>query len=167
MEYFLIFSILLILIIFVPFVISGFSGAVFYPTDSKVIREAIKLSNIKPSHNIIDLGSGDGRFVFESSSLAKNVTGVEIHPLLILFSQIKSKLRKHNNVKILFKDFWSVDLKIYDLVYVFLYPGKMSKFEKKVLKEMRKGATLISYAFKLPNIKPEIETESGLYLYRF
>ncbi len=61
---------------------------------------------------------------------------------------------------------WSVDLSKYNVIFVFLHTTKMKRLEEKIEREARKGTKVISYAFKLPSLKPLKQTESGLYLYK-
>lgn len=155
----------IISLIFLPFIISGLSGAVFFPTGSKKLKKAIKLAQIKKSDKVVDLGSGDGRFLFEVSRFCKNATGFEIQPILVVLSKLKTRRKGYSNVYIRFRDFWGVDLEKYNVIFVFLVPHRMKKLEDKILKEVKKGTRVISYAMEFPNLEYKKKTQDGLYLY--
>lgn len=152
-------------LILIPFLISGISGAVFLPTNHRLISEAVKLADIKKSDNVIDLGSGDGRFLFEAAKYSEHVFGVEIHPLLVLFTRLKIYLGRNKNIKILFKNFWHINLKEYDVIFTFLHTKRMKKLEDKIRREGKRQTRIITYAFRLPNLKWVKKTKDGLYLY--
>ena len=164
MNVLIILSLVLLLILF-PFLIGGISGAIFFPTKKKLIGKAIRLAKINKSDEVVDLGSGDGRFLFEACQFCKYVIGYEIHPGLVLYSKVKILLNGYKNVSVFFKDFWSVDLSKYDVIFVFLYPSKMKRLEDKIINEVTSGTRVISYAFELPNLKHKSKTKDGLYLY--
>jgi 16S rRNA A1518/A1519 N6-dimethyltransferase RsmA/KsgA/DIM1 with predicted DNA glycosylase/AP lyase activity len=162
---FIFFLSLTLLIILIPYLISGLSYTVFYPTPISEIKKAIKLINIKKPDKAIDLGSGDGRFLFEISKYCREVEGVEIQPILVLYTKLKVILGKYKNIEVKFKDLWSVNLSEYNLIFIFAIKSRMDKLERKILKEVKKGTKVITYAFKLPNLKYKKYTKNGLYLY--
>lgn len=68
----------------------------YVPATPKQISNVFKAvrsyrPEINPSSTkLIDLGSGDGRIVFEASKLGYNATGVELNAILCFYSKYKS-----------------------------------------------------------------------------
>jgi SAM-dependent methyltransferase len=101
---------------------------------------------LKPGSRFIDLGSGDGRVVFLASLYGTDSFGVEYNPTLYSIS-IKARSRLSdiisiNNVHFIKKDGFLLDLSHYDVLYVF---GYSEELEKKLFKEMKNNALLISF----------------------
>ncbi len=63
-----------------------FKGGPFVPSSNKRMQIMIRLANIKPTDRIVDLGSGDGKFLIEAIRAgAQSAEGYEIHPGLVVF----------------------------------------------------------------------------------
>ena len=78
---------------------------------------------------------------------------------------------KKNNLDIRRNDIFKVDLSKIDLVYCFLSVKMMKLLKNKFLKELKPGAQIISYQFRLPEFEP-IKVVAGdkstekIYFYR-
>ncbi|KAM6985114.1 ATP synthase subunit C lysine N-methyltransferase-like [Aplochiton taeniatus] len=61
---------------------------------------------------LADLGSGDGRLVFEASSVGFQCTGFEINPLLLAFSRTRAWWRglPHTQATFVKQDLWKMDV---------------------------------------------------------
>ncbi len=124
----------------------------------------IRLAKIKKGDKVADLGSGDGRIVIAFAQNGAVAHGYEINPLLYVISiQNLRKNGVHERAKIYLKDLWRVDLSPYDIVTLYGNFPMMSRLEKKLQKELRTGARVISNHFKFP--KWNSEKEEDLYLY--
>lgn len=149
----------------IVYLISGVIGANFYPTNKKIIRSALKMADIRPQDSIIDLGCGDGRFLFEASKYSKHTVGYEINPFLVLFVKLKAFLIQNRRIHVLLKNFWKVNLSTADTIYIFQRKGKMKALEQKILHELKPNAKVIVYSFAFPNLKPTRKIQNSLYLY--
>lgn len=172
--YFLVFIQFLLLLaalaltIFLAYTLYAFhTGAPFLPTDKKKVSSMISLAKLKPNETLIDLGSGDGRLLFEAAKQQPKakIIGVEINPVLYYWSKIKKKFKGAENVEIKRKNLWDTNLKEADIVAMFFIDHKMDKIEEKLKKEAEKGTKIISYTFEFPNLK-EIKSRNKNYLYR-
>jgi len=153
------------LAIILSFLIPYFFGAPFEPMPKSKIEEAIKLAGLKKGSKVVDLGSGKGDVVIELAKAGINAYGYEINPFLFLYSWLRIKKLKLKNAKIKLANFWNQDLSCYDAVILFQIGYIMARLEKKLKKELKEGAKVISYYWKFPNWKP-IKSKGRLYLYR-
>ena len=140
----ILFVTLFVLLLFLP---TFFSGVPFYPTDKRAYKQILNLIPDNQVITFLDLGSGFGSLL---KYLARhrpkvNFVGVEISPLAYFLSKLRFIGSK--NVRIIFKDFWSLDLSQYDYVYAFLAPGPMPKLWEKVKKEMKKRSVFLTNTF--------------------
>lgn len=96
---------------------------------------------------LVDLGSGDGRIVFEAAKRGYHATGVELNAVLCFYSKFKSftnwnsdssiKNKNLQDLKIYrpqFKraDFWKIDMSEYDLIVVFGVQEMMKELGNKL-----------------------------------
>lgn len=140
-------------------------GAPYLPTLAKQTDIALDLLALQPGQLLIDLGAGDGRVALAAAKRGIKVIGYEINPILWAIAWARS-LRYRRLIRIKLRDFWAMKLTKCDGVFVFGIGHIMSRLEKKLESELKKGTGVVSFTFKLPNRKPEKIAE-GLYLYRF
>jgi 16S rRNA A1518/A1519 N6-dimethyltransferase RsmA/KsgA/DIM1 with predicted DNA glycosylase/AP lyase activity len=161
----IIFVALLIIFTFFNF-FSFFQGAPFVPTTRTNLHIMLDLANLKPNERVAEIGSGDGRIVIELAKRGARVDGYEINPILVLYSIIliyKHHLQKKAHIH--WKSFWNTDFSSFTLVTVYCLNTRMGKLEKKLLKELPKGARVISNTFSFPDLKPE-KTKGKVKLYK-
>jgi len=146
------------------FILPMIKGAVYIPTSQKDIQTMLKLSAVKKGDAVVDLGSGDGRVVAAFAKAGAKVVGLELTPSLV--SKAEQLLaREHiTNAKILWENFWDVNLHDYDLVVVYGYPTIMKRLQNKLRKELRPGTKVISNQFPFSGWTPA-KQEDGVFLY--
>ncbi len=140
-------------------------GAPYLPTLKKQQKEALDLLALKPGQLLIELGSGDGRMLKEAARRGIIAVGYEINPFLVIYSKV-SCWRYRKLVKTHWRNFWSVSIKPADGIYTFLLERYMSKLDRKIISEIEKPLSLVSFSFEIPG-KKTFKKQSGLYLYRF
>jgi cyclopropane fatty-acyl-phospholipid synthase-like methyltransferase len=129
------------------------------------IENILKLANIKKGQTIIDLGSGDGRLLFEAAALGAFASGYEINPFLVFISRLRRKLKGlEDQVKIKDESMWKADLKIADVIFVYSLVKKMKKFEDFVYKNAKKGTRVVVNTNTFPDKKPA-KTLGKIFLY--
>jgi len=141
-------------------------GAPFVPSEAKTVEKMIELAKIKPGEHVVDLGSGDGRFLIAVAQKGIEAHGYEINPLLVWWT--RRRIRKAGMQKRAFahwKSFWRVDYSSFDVVLIFGIFYIMRRLEKKLREELKPGARVVSNAFTFPTWVPE-KKEGGVYLYR-
>ena len=135
------------------------TGAPFVPSTNPTARAMIRLARIKPGMKVYDLGSGDGRLLFLAAKEGARAIGLEINPLLVLWTWIKKMLSKRpktgfnpaDRVTVRWKNFWNANLSDADVVFVYLLPWRMEKLAAKLKRELKPGSVIVSNSFIFPN----------------
>lgn len=139
-------------------------GAPYLPIRRQDREELLDIAGLKPGQRIIDLGSGDGTFLLAAAKRGVHAVGYEINPLLCLVAYARSfKYRKF--IKIRWRNFWGQSLPRADVIYVFLIERYMTRLENKLQTEITKPTMVISYVFKLPNLKTAQKTRNA-FIYK-
>ncbi len=136
---------------------ANMSAAPYLPTGKKHVRTMLAFAELKKGETLMDLGSGDGRIVCMAAAQADITSiGIEINPLLLLWSQAKRLLSPAKS-RITFRreNLWDVDLSDVDVLTLFFIKGKMKKLEQKIIKEMKPGSRVISHHFTFEGWQPE------------
>jgi len=155
----------LLTIFFVYTVIAIFKGASYVPTTHARVARLLDIADIKPGDKVLDLGSGDGRILFAAAKRGATCIGVEINPLLCLYSSVLAKLKGASGVSIQRRDFWSVSLSEVDVLTVYLVPIRLDQLKAKVLSEMKSGSRVATTVYHFPDWIPE-RSEGDICLYR-
>jgi len=166
----LFFLISLLIVLLMYFVIPFFFGAPFEATRSKTVKTMLEFAHFKKEDKVAELGSGNGKIIFKiikKHPQISEIHGFEINPFLVL--KTKSKVKKlpkelREKIFIHWKSFWKEDLSKYDKILFFQYKTIMSRLEKKIKKEAKNNAKIISNWWKFPNIKPK-KHKGTVYLY--
>lgn len=147
--------------VFLIYVSSICFGAPFDSTRLKDVERMLRLADPQPNQILYDLGSGDGRIVIEAVKKynVKSI-GIEINPFLVLISRRRiKKLGIEKRAKIYWGNFFRKDLSDADIVTTYLLQITNDFLEKKLLKELKPGAKIISKAFIFKNI-PFLRSDS-------
>jgi len=163
---FTILSLLLVLAVLVLMLLSMFFyGAPFEPTDSKTMRKMIYFAKVKKNEKVADLGSGNGKIVIAFAKKGIESHGFEINPFLVWYSRRKiRKMNLENKAFIHWKDFWTQNLKEFNVVCVFQIGNIMGKLGEKLKRELPSGSRVVSNIWKFPNL--ELKKKDGdVYLY--
>jgi len=146
--------------------LSYFLGAPYYVTKHEVVEKAVKLAETRKGEKFYDLGSGSGRVVRKAAEAGADAIGVEINPAYYLWAQAKKVLRGGKE-RYLLQSFHTVDLRDADVVYLYTWQKTNQRLQKKLWKELKPGARVVTLAFTLPNWKPaKTDKKNLLYLYK-
>lgn len=147
-------------------VITFFFGAPYVQSSDEKIKTIIKLLDPKPGEKIVDLGSGNGKLLFEIAKKGATAYGYEINPFLVLLTNYQArKMGLEEKVKISWVDYWQKDLSEFDAVTLYGITYIMARLEKKLDEELKPGTRVISNFFKFPNWK-EVKTDGVIRLYK-
>ena len=157
----------LIIILGILFVLFLFmNGAPFLATHKKILKKITDFAEIKSGEKTLDLGSGDGRIVIALANVGAQAHGFEINPILVWWSKRKIKKAGLKDKAFIYcRDFWTENFSSFDVITVFGIPHIMSELEKKLKRELRPGARVISAIFSFPNWQ-FLRKENGVYLYK-
>lgn len=147
--------------------LSWFAGtdAPFVPTKMDQIREILKLACVRKGKKFYELGSGDGRVVFEAAKLGADCLGIEQSFLRVLYSKYKANRFGLKKAKFSHGNIFSKQYSVADVIYIYLLPKGVKKLESKLKKELKKEAVVITQTYHFPNWKPFKKVEN-FWLYR-
>lgn len=103
---------------------------------------------------VIDLGSGDGRIVFELAKMGHATSGVELNRWLVYWSKLKSIHHKQQFLtrpKFICQDLFKVNLSTYDCVILFGVDSLMPAIVPKIKKDLNDSAYFLACRFPLPS----------------
>jgi SAM-dependent methyltransferase len=163
----------LLMIIFLLLLLSMFSPpdspwAPWWRTDKKTARIMCKLAKINRKDIVYDLGCGDGTAlnVAAKEFNAKGV-GIEIDPLRYVFSKVRFKISGLNKkVNIIKDNFYNVNISNATIVFVYLVPRVLEKLKPKFTRELRSGAIIVSYKYKINLPLLVYDKINDIYLYK-
>lgn len=154
-------------------IIAHIIGGPYVPTKKKEIDTILKNANLRKGQIFYELGSGDGRVVCTAAKRYKvKGFGFEINPLLVLYAQIQARIKGINNVSFKQKNFFNLNLKKADVIFVFLMPKSLKKLKEKFNAECKNNVLIISHGFKIKSwgkylIKTIQHQPFPTYYYRF
>ena len=155
----------ILLLFFFYTIVAIFKGASFVPTTHRRVARLLDLADIKPGEKLLDLGSGDGRILFAAAARGAVCIGVEINPLLCIYSRLLAKFKGMSSVSIHRQDFWRFNLSEIDILTLYLVPIRLAELKAKVLAEMKSGSRVISAMYLFDDWEPE-RRDGDVALYR-
>lgn len=147
--------------------LSWFAGsdAPYIPTDMKNIKAILVKSGLKKDKVFYELGSGDGRVVLEAAKLEATSIGIEQSWIRVFYSRYQSSILNLKNAYFYHGNIFDRQYFPADVVYIFLLPPAVKKLEKKLKKELKKGAVVITQTYHFDKWKP-YKTIDNFNLYR-
>jgi ribosomal protein L11 methylase PrmA len=165
----LIWAILIITLAVATFILwSAAIGAGWEPTSRKKVKRMLEMSGAGPSDVVYDLGSGDGRILVEAAkTYHARAVGVEADPFRVLFSRLAvSILHLRGQVKIVWGNFFHINLSEATIVTLFLSQGTNKKLAPKLLAELKPGTRVVSYVWTFDDWTPmSSDPDQNLSLY--
>ncbi len=140
----------------------------WWRTDKGRAELMCELANVKETDIVYDLGSGDGEaLIVAARECGAEGVGVEIDPIRVWVSKMRIKRRKaENDIKILRKNFFDVDLSSATVVFAYLIPRALERLKPKFLEELKPGTRVVTFVYKmdLPLIASDEKNE--IYVYK-
>lgn len=148
-------ALLFVIVVGIFYAIDAFLELPYVGAKKESIETMMNLANIKKGETVVDLGSGDGRLLFEAAEKGGFGVGYEINPFMIFLSKLKRNLKGYDQeVKILNQSFWKADLKVADVILVYSLAKKMKKFEDFIWQNAPRGTRVIVNTNPFPTKKP-------------
>lgn len=162
----------MILYSFLDFIIILFlGGSVYAKSNDGIVKKMISLLQAAPGlpmpggQKAADLGSGDGRLLIALAKEGIEAHGYEINPFLVWLSRKNIKeAGLEGRTFVHWKNFWKEDMSKFNLVAIYCITTTMGKLEKKLRKELKPGAKVVSNYFVFPSW-PHSKKENNIYLY--
>lgn len=137
------------ILIMYPTLAALVKGAPFVPTPMEVSNRMIEIADLKKGQIVYDIGCGDGRVVYLASKKHDvKATGFELSPFIYALARIRHFLWK-SKAKIKFRNFKKQNLSNADVIFCYLLPETMTRLAKKLNKELKPGAKVVSYSFPI------------------
>ena len=137
-------------IIIVLSMYSFFSLAPWVPTRTSDLQRIHSILKLKKWDRFLEIGCWTAKV---SVYLAKhnpesNITGIELSPLLYIYSKIKAFFSWAKNLNIIYWNALNIDFSKYDTLYVFGLPETVTKkIAPKLLEQIHDSARFFSYCF--------------------
>ncbi len=129
------------------------------PTKRKQIELILKEAYLKKNQFLIEIGSGDGRFVTAAAKLyGVKALGIDINPVLTKFARFKTRLAGVKQVQFKTANMLAEDLSKADVLYIFLMPDLILKLQPQIM-HLKKNTLVISHGFRVPYLeKKKVKT---------
>lgn len=167
--YYFSFKMLLIMYTMTPL----YKGRVPYvPTRTKFLKKGFEMLNVEENDNVVDIGSGDGRFViYGAKRVDARFTGIEINMVLWIVSRVRNFFTwKKGKVTWVRGNYMDIPLSGFNKVFLFNMPSQIKILLPKLKKELKPGTLLLSEMFQLKSssfilMKKYSDKRHNLYLY--
>lgn len=125
-----------------------------FPSDIKFLKKVLKKYNLEWK-KIVDLWSWIWKIIrFFEKEFKMVANWCEIDSANVVITKILNKIFS-SKTKIIKKNYFDIDLKQYDFIYIYLFPELMEKVEKKIFSDAKKWTIVFVNAFKLVKHKPK------------
>ncbi len=131
--------------------------APYVPSPPEVVEKMLELAKVDKSDVVYDLGSGDGRIVIMAAQkFGARSVGIELDPKLYEESSKKiSELGLSSRAKILYENFFEVNLRPASVVTLYLLTIVNERLRPKLEKELRPGTRVVSHDFEVRGWTPD------------
>lgn len=141
-------------------------NAPWVPAPLEVVHKMLQLAKVGPDDLVYDLGCGDGRIIITAArEYGARAVGVELDPLRYIWCQILiSLLGLRDHVKVIYGDFFNLDLSKADVVTCYLLQCTNRKLEGKFKRELTSGKRVVSNTFTFTGLD-QIREDGDAKLY--
>lgn len=137
----------------------------FVPSDMTNVERMVKLAKLRAGDVVMDLGSGDGRIVFESLRANPGVTGVgvELDRSLVDRTNAAAKARGLSaRARFVHQNAFDADLSKVDVIYMWLWTEVQQMLRAKILAEARPGTRVVTNLWGMGSWEPdEIDSDGS------
>lgn len=130
------------------------TDAPYVPTKMNLIKKVLKAGRVKKGKKFYELGSGDGRVVFEAAKLGAESVGIEQSWLRVWYSIYEAKKRCFPNAKFYHGNIFKKNYSDANIIYIYLLPKGIKKLEEKLSKEVKKRTVIITQTYHFQKLKP-------------
>lgn len=142
----------------------------FVPTEESDVGRMLKLADLREGDVVFDLGSGDGRIVFEAARMRPGVRGrgIEMDEKLVAESRAVAKGNGlADRVQFVHQNAFDADLKDATVITMWLWPEVMHMLRPKILAEAKPGTRVVTRMWDLGTWPPDETTTEGTTLYKW
>jgi SAM-dependent methyltransferase len=131
--------------------------SLFVPTPERAVIRLLELARVGPRDNVLDLGSGDGRFpILAAKRFGARGRGVDINPDLVKQSIAEAR-RQGVGDRVRFEqgDVMETDASSATVVTMYLFPALVNRLKPRLLAQLRPGARIVIYDYTMSEWPPE------------
>jgi len=129
---------------------------VWVPTPSPVVDLMLDVAKLTPQDFVIDLGSGDGRIVIAAGRRGARGFGVDLNANLVDLSNAEAARQGvAERVQFHVRDMFQTDLSPASVLTTYLLPQLNVRVRPQLLKQMKPGSRVVTYAFHMGEWQPE------------
>jgi SAM-dependent methyltransferase len=148
--------------VFVPYEGQAGKDVIWVPTPLALVNALLDKARVGPGDILVDLGSGDGRFVIEAARRGAMATGIEFNPEMVSLSVQKAKKEGlSDKAKFLNMDLFDYDLSNATVVSMYLLSELNLRLRPKLL-DLKPGTRIVSNTFNLGTWMPDAEIHPNL-----
>ncbi len=129
----------------------------YVASSGRACRQVVNRIKMKPGEKLMELGSGEGvvTLAFAKKYSGIEAVGVEKAWWLVVAARIRSFLTPFKRGKVSFVrgDFFKIDLRQADVVYLYLCTETNERLRPKLERELRRGARVVSLDYPLKSNK--------------
>lgn len=128
---------------------------IWIPTSQALADKMLKLAQVTPQDYVIDLGSGDGRFVITAAKLGARALGIEYNPDMVELSK-RTAAREGVTDKASFvkADLFESDFSKATVITMFLLPEINLRLRPLIL-DLKPGTRIVSNSFDMGDWKAD------------
>lgn len=121
-----------------------------------VVRQMLLLAELRKDETFFDLGAGDGRSVIMAAQeFGAKAVGIELREDLVKRALTTiAELGIEDKAQILQADFFNIDLRQADVVFLYLTTSANEKIKPKLDSELRAGTRVVSHDYEILGWKP-------------
>lgn len=130
---------------------TSFTDVPYLPIEQKYLHKATEILRIQKGDEVLDIGSGDGKFLIYAAKKhpEANFTGIERNLLLVYWTKTISYLLRIKNLKFYHQDALNFNYQKYNKIYTYLIPSFLDKILPIVEQDVMKNTIVISCIYKM------------------
>ena len=134
--------------------------APYVQTVAEDVALILDLADVRPHDYLIDLGSGDGRFVIGAGKRGAMAHGVELDPQLVdLARENAEKAGLADRVAFIRGDIFEANIGSASVVTIYLFPEANIQLRPKLLTELKPGTRVVSNSFHMGDWEPDARVQ--------
>lgn len=127
------------------------------PTPDKLVNKMLEIANVSEDDFLVDLGSGDGRFVIAAAKLGARALGIEFNPDLVELSKKNAEAAGvTDRTEFVEADFFEYDFSEATVITMFLLTSINLDLRPRLL-ELKPGTRILSNTFSMGAWEPDFE----------
>ena len=129
----------------------------FITTPADVVERMLQIAETRADDLVIDLGSGDGRFVIAAAQqFGARALGIELDVALVEKSRKNAELAQvSSRATFVQGDVLTADISRATVVTVYLLPALMEKLQSRFINQLAPGTRIVSHAFTMAGWAPD------------